>query len=243
MNGINLIPGGFRKVRLNHSEELDRQVGKLISAEDSVRVVLECRKAKNNHPRVLALVSPKGPDTQLQCALFIMKSRLFSSKLMIRNIIPVLFDFSAEIAGDNSFVIRYSKKNKTKQVVFLSTSSDEIGSFLFEASNAYQVALIYNFTMTSLAAGQSHEWLLDHYCDEEHALKNILWWINAVNAKPSGSGPSWPLPVGAGGGVGDLATGAVGEVYAMDSLTAIKAMGRIEIRRGERALVIIKTQE
>jgi hypothetical protein len=185
------------RARGTPSEELERQVSKVISAEDECRVVLECRKQKNSHPRVLAIVCPKSPATQMECALFITKARMFSSKLLIRNIIPVLADFHAEMGGDTALVIKYTKKNKTKQAVFVTSSAEDLGEFLRVASSAFQIALMHNFTVTSLSAGQSHGWLLSRYMEEEHAIKNILWVMNNQQSTSGGTGslPTSPRPV------------------------------------------------
>ena len=114
---MNAIKSQSGRLRGTHADELDRRVAKVIHAEDSCRFVLECRKQKNNHQRVLAIVCPKASEKQTECALFVMKTRMFSSKLMVRNIIPILTDFQSEMGGEGSLVIKYTKKNKTKQVV------------------------------------------------------------------------------------------------------------------------------
>jgi hypothetical protein len=193
-------PKGGR-VRGTPSEELDRQVAKVISAEDSCRVALECRKQKNSHPRVLAIVCPKSPATQMECALFVMKARMFSSKLLIRNIIPILTDFHAEMGGETTLVIRYAKKSKTKQVTFVNSSADELGAFIRVASSACQIASMHNFTVASLLSGQSHSWLLSRYMEEEHAIKNVLWIMNKQQQQPASGGgslPTSPRPVSGG---------------------------------------------
>ena len=147
-------PGGragrmkTQRARGTPAEELDRRVAKVISAEDECRILLDCRKQKNGKPRVLAVVCPKSPATQTQCALFVMKPRMFNtSKLLLRNIVPILSDFHAEMGEGNSVVIKYSKKNKTKHAVFLSTSPDDLGAFLRVASSAHQIALMHVFTL------------------------------------------------------------------------------------------------
>jgi hypothetical protein len=139
-----LAPGAL----LRRRDALDRRVAKVIAAEDECRILLDCRKQKNGKPRVLAVVCPKSPATQMQCALFVMKPRMFNtSKLLLRNIVPILSDFHAEMGEGNSVVIKYAKKNKTKQAVFLSTSPEDLGAFLRVASNAHQIALMHVFTV------------------------------------------------------------------------------------------------
>ena len=131
-------------------------------------------------PRVLAIVCPKSPATQMQCALFVMKPRMFSSKLLLRNIVPVLSGFHITAGEGASVVIRYAKKNKIKQAAFLSASPEDLGAFLRVASNAHQIAQMHLFTVESLASGQSHDWLLARYAEEEHAIKNVMWIANRL---------------------------------------------------------------
>ena len=44
----------------------------------------------------------------------------------------------------------------------------------------YTRTLTFENINQSLASGQTHDWLLSRYAEEEHAIKNVLWIANRL---------------------------------------------------------------
>eukprot|EP00961_Rhodomonas_salina_P119533 1608620-Rhodomonas_salina.1 len=95
--------------------EVEKKIFALVAKEDECRVACEVSKDDGGKPRIIAIVCPQHSSSQPEYAMFVIKKKKLRSKLMIRNVVPILSDFSVRRVNNLSVEIKYRKYNtKTK---------------------------------------------------------------------------------------------------------------------------------
>lgn len=150
----------------------------MISSEDEVRAALEVGKLKNGHGRILAVVCPKNGEIHAECAVFVLRKQMFTSKLFIRRIVPILDTFHAAIqGGENTFSIKYPKERKVKTESYKASSTSDLGNWLHAASHAQLIARNLKYDRNSVSRRASHSWIMERYAKEEQALNVVKWLL------------------------------------------------------------------
>lgn len=155
--------------------EVEKKIFALVAKEDECRVACEVSKDDGGKPRIIAIVCPQHSSSQPEYAMFVIKKKKLRSKLMIRNVVPILSDFSVRRVNNLSVEIKYRKYNtKTKTKVFTASNADTLSAWIEAASNALVVACHQNYNLDSFYNRKSHSWLLERYADDVPSLKQMM---------------------------------------------------------------------